>query len=106
MFRTVRHLPLFKVIAIVQLALLARRHLGVLTPDERRRAARLVRNARKLTPAERHELIDIAAQAGAARVRRRGGRPSVAGAAAAPGYRTRIEAEDAFALPLSATDSL
>ena len=60
MFRTVRRLPLFKVIAILQLALLARRHLGALTPDERRRATRLVRNARKLTPAERHELIDIA----------------------------------------------
>jgi len=60
MFRTVRRLPLFKVIAILQLALLARRHIGALTPDERRRAARLIRNARNLTPAERHELIDIA----------------------------------------------
>ena len=62
MLRTVRHLPLFKIIAIIQLALLARRHLGVLTPDERRRAARLVRNGHKLTPAERHELINIAAK--------------------------------------------
>src|SRR5690349_15982582 len=60
MLRTVRRLPLFKVIAIVQLALLARRHLGALTPAERRRAAQLVRRARTLTPAERHELIDIA----------------------------------------------
>jgi hypothetical protein len=60
MLRTVRRIPLFKVIAIVQLALLARRHLGVLTPHERRRAAQLVRHARTLTPAERHELIDIA----------------------------------------------
>ena len=62
MFRTVRHLPFFKVIAIVQLALLARRHLGVLTPDERRRATQLVLNAHKLTPSERHELIGIAAK--------------------------------------------
>src|SRR5688500_8166541 len=62
MLRTVRRLPLFKVIAIVQLALLARRHLGALTPAERRRAAQLVRQARKLTPAERHELIDIASK--------------------------------------------
>ena len=60
MLRTVRRLPLFKVIAILQLALLARRHLGALTPAERRRAAQLVRRARSLTPAERHELIDIA----------------------------------------------
>jgi len=62
MLRTVRRLPLFKVIAIVQLALLAKRHLGALTPAERRRAAQLVRHARKLTPAERHELIDIASK--------------------------------------------
>ena len=62
MFRTVSRLPLFKVIAIVQLALLARRHLGALTPTERRRAAQLVRRARSLTPAERHELIAIASK--------------------------------------------
>jgi hypothetical protein len=55
-------MPLFKVIAIVQVALLARRHFGAITPAERRRAAKLVRNGRKLTPAERHELIDIAAK--------------------------------------------
>lgn len=55
-------LPLFKLIAIVQLALLARRHLGALTPTERRRAAQLVRRARSLTPAERHELIGIASK--------------------------------------------
>jgi hypothetical protein len=60
MLRTVRRLPLFKVIAILQLALLARRHLGALTPAERRRAAQLARRARSLTPAERHELIDLA----------------------------------------------
>ena len=105
MFRTVRHLPLFKVIAIVQLALLARRHLGVLTPDERRRAAQLVRNARKLTPAERHELIDIAAKLEPR---------AFAGAAAdhlspvpLPRRVTgRRNAAEALALPLSATESL
>lgn len=62
MLRAIRRVPLFKVIAIVQVALLARRHLGALTPAERRRAAKLVRHARHLTPAERHELIDIAAK--------------------------------------------
>ncbi|RKQ92923.1 hypothetical protein C8N24_2779 [Solirubrobacter pauli] len=62
MFRTVRRLPLFKVIAVLQLALLARRHLGALTPADRRRAAHLIRRSRNLTPAERHELIDIASK--------------------------------------------
>jgi hypothetical protein len=62
MLRTVRRLPLFKVIAILQLALLARRHLGAVTPAERRRATQLIRRARHLTPDERHELIDIAAK--------------------------------------------
>jgi hypothetical protein len=60
MFRTVRRMPWFKAFAIVQLALLARRHLGLLTPEERRRAASLVRRARQLTPSERHELIALA----------------------------------------------
>jgi len=60
MFRTLRHLPFFKIVAVLQVALLARRHLGALTPTERRRAASLVRRTRHLTPAERHELINIA----------------------------------------------
>src|SRR5829696_1942676 len=60
MFRTIRRLPYFKVLAIVQLALLARRHLGALTPDERRRMADLAKRARRLTPAERSELRGLA----------------------------------------------
>jgi hypothetical protein len=62
MLRTLRHIPLFKVIAILQLALLARRHLGALTSADRRRAAELVRHSRHLTPAERHELIRLASK--------------------------------------------
>ena len=62
MFRLVRRLPFFRLIAIVQLALLARRHLGARTSADRRRAAQLVRRARKLTPAERQELQAIAAK--------------------------------------------
>ena len=62
MLRTVTRLPLFKLIAVVQLALLARRHLGALTPAERRRAAARVRNTRHLTPAERHALIALASK--------------------------------------------
>jgi hypothetical protein len=60
MFRTVRRLPFFKFVAIVQLALLARRHLGVLTPAERRRMMELTRHPRTMTPAERRELRDLA----------------------------------------------
>jgi hypothetical protein len=60
MFRTIRRLPFFKLVAFVQLALLARRHLGALTPAERRRMAELARHPRKLTPAERRELRDLA----------------------------------------------
>ena len=62
MLRTVRHIPLFKLIAILQLALLARRHLGALTSADRRRAAQLIRHSRHLTPAERHELIGLASK--------------------------------------------
>jgi tellurite resistance protein len=60
MFRTVRRLPLFKLIAVVQLALLARRHLGALTPAERRRMAELARRGHRLTAAERTELRALA----------------------------------------------
>jgi hypothetical protein len=60
MFRTIRRLPFLKLVAIIQLALLARRHLGVLTPAERRRMTELARHPRTLTPAERRELRDLA----------------------------------------------
>jgi hypothetical protein len=62
MFRTVRRLPLFKVIAIIQLALLARRHLGALTPAERRRMAELARHGHHLTREERTELRELASK--------------------------------------------
>jgi hypothetical protein len=60
MFRTIRRLPFLKLVAIVQLALLARRHLGVLTPAERRRMLELTRHPKTMTPAERRELRDLA----------------------------------------------
>jgi hypothetical protein len=62
MFRTVRRLPLFKVIAVVQLALLARRHLSALTPAERHRMADLARHGYHLSPAERSELRGLASK--------------------------------------------
>jgi hypothetical protein len=62
MFRAVRRLPLLKVIAVAQLALLARRHLQSLSPAERHRLADLVRHGRTLTPAERDELRVLASK--------------------------------------------
>jgi hypothetical protein len=62
MLRTVRRLPLFKLIAVVQVALLARRHLGALTPAERRRMAELAAHPHRLTPAERTELRELASK--------------------------------------------
>jgi hypothetical protein len=55
-----KRLPLFKIIAIVQIALLAHRHLGALTPRERRRLAELVRRPHHLSGPERRELRDLA----------------------------------------------
>jgi hypothetical protein len=60
MFRTVRRLPFFKVLALVQVALLARRHLGLLSSDDRRRLVELARHGHKLSPAERAELRSLA----------------------------------------------
>jgi tellurite resistance protein len=62
MFRTVRRLPLFKLIAVVKVALLARRHLGALTPAERRRMAQLARHGHHLTREERAELRALASK--------------------------------------------
>jgi hypothetical protein len=56
MFKLVRRLPWFRVLAIAKVALRARRHLKNLTPEERRRMAWLARRGRSLAPAERDEL--------------------------------------------------
>jgi hypothetical protein len=62
MFRSIRRLPFFKILAVAQIALLARRHLTALSPIERRRLAELARRGRQLTPAERHEFIALASK--------------------------------------------
>jgi len=59
MFRTVRRLPFFKILAIAQIALLARRHLIGLTGAERRRLAELMRHSHHLSAPERRELRDL-----------------------------------------------
>jgi hypothetical protein len=60
MIRMIRRMPFFKLVAVLQLALLARRHLGALTPHERRRMRELVRRARRLNADERRELRELA----------------------------------------------
>ena len=62
MFRAARRLPFFKVLALAEIALLARRHLQSLTPVERQRMVELVRRGRRLTPAERLELRELTAK--------------------------------------------
>jgi hypothetical protein len=51
-----RRLPFFKILALGQIALLARRHLQQLSPVERRRLVELARHGWKLAPPERKEL--------------------------------------------------
>lgn len=67
-----RHLPVVRLLAVGELALVARRHLQHLDAAERRRLAELVRRGRGLTVPEREELrglvgkLDARAFAGSA----------------------------------------
>jgi hypothetical protein len=54
-----RFLPLFRLLAIAQIALLVRRHLRNLDRSERRRLAELVHDARHLDRDQRRELRDL-----------------------------------------------
>jgi hypothetical protein len=56
MFRLLRRLPFFRLLAIAQTALLARRHLRRLDASDRRRLRELVRRGRGMDRAERDEL--------------------------------------------------
>ena len=58
----IKHLPFFKILAIAQVALLARRHLRGLSKADRRRLTELARRGTKLTPAERTELRGLVAK--------------------------------------------
>jgi hypothetical protein len=62
-----RRLPILKLLAIAEIALLAREHVGKLEPHERRRLVHLVRlgrgRRRELTPQEREELSALVAKA-------------------------------------------
>jgi hypothetical protein len=62
-----KRLPMFKILAIGEIALLAREHVSRLEPAERRRLVELVRKGRgrstNLQPAEREELTALVAKA-------------------------------------------
>lgn len=60
--RAAKQVPMFKVVSIAQIGLLAHKHLQNLTPDERRRLVGLVRHARGLSEADRTELRELTAK--------------------------------------------
>lgn len=57
-----RRMPVFRLLAIGQTILLARRHFQRLDANDRRRLRELVRRGRGMTPAERDELRRILAK--------------------------------------------
>ena len=58
--RAARQLPFFKLLAVAQVAMMARQHLQALDAGERRRLGELVRRGRSLDSAERAELRALA----------------------------------------------
>jgi hypothetical protein len=60
MFNPVRRLPFMRLLAVVELALVARRHLTALSPDERHRLVELTRHGLHMTPQERSEFRALA----------------------------------------------
>ncbi|MFL5780846.1 MAG: hypothetical protein ACJ760_06010 [Thermoleophilaceae bacterium] len=67
MFRALKKIPLFKLLAIGEIVLLAGRHLSRLTPAERRRFVELMRagrgSRRRLPEPQQAELSDLVAKA-------------------------------------------
>jgi hypothetical protein len=64
MFRLLKKMPLFRLLAIGKTALLARRHLRRLDADDRHRLLVLVRKGRGMKPRERDELRAILSKLG------------------------------------------
>jgi hypothetical protein len=58
----VKKIPFFKFLAILQILMLARRHLQGLSQADRRRMAELLRHGHHLSKAERQELRELAAK--------------------------------------------
>ncbi len=62
MGRVAKRLPIFKVIAIAQAGMLAKRHYDRLEPGEAKRIAELARRGRSLTAEEKAELRALTAK--------------------------------------------
>jgi hypothetical protein len=60
--RLIRNLPFLKLLAVLQILLLARRHLQGLSRDDRRRMVELTRRGHRLSGAERRELRALASK--------------------------------------------
>jgi hypothetical protein len=58
--RLIRNLPFLKLLAVLQVLLLARRHLHGLSRDDRRRMVELTRRGHRLSRSERRELRELA----------------------------------------------
>ena len=62
-----KRIPIFKLLAVAEIAILARAHVARLTPQERRRGIELIKKARgrsgNLTASEREELTALVAKA-------------------------------------------
>ena len=56
MLSAVRRIPVLKLVAAAELAIVARRHVQRLTPKERRRLLELIARPHRLTASERNEL--------------------------------------------------
>ena len=64
MFRLLKKMPLFRLLAVGRTALLARRHLRRLDADDRQRLLVLLRKGRGMRAGERDELRRILAKLG------------------------------------------
>jgi hypothetical protein len=60
--RVLRGLPILKLLAVAEVAILARNHVAKLNRDERRRLLELVRRGRRLSGPEREELAKLVAK--------------------------------------------
>jgi hypothetical protein len=56
MLSAVRRIPVLKLVAAAELAIVARRHVQRLTPKERRRLLKLISRPHRLSASERREL--------------------------------------------------
>ena len=64
MFRMLKRMPFFRLLAIGRTTLLARRHFQRLEPKDRRRLAELVRRGHRMSAKERDDLLRVLGKLG------------------------------------------